>query len=238
MERVLVIFLAASIACTASGPAGPQGPAGPAGPQGPVGPAGTFTGAFEGTATFGGAVINNGSLTLNGPLMMPGSSPESARASCDELHQLGLRVSGLYFINPSGSSPLLAYCDMQTNGGGWTLVYNSVLGINTLNFWNIRYADRFQERGSPGVDNNYYNGSFYPFGKGTWTSLKTSRARRSWHWKPRRRGSVLHPCSLRRQFTSRVAAPSSIRNLRVDGRRRTSMATPRPERTVLLLTAM
>lgn len=172
MGRALVIVLAASIACTASGP-GPQGPAGPqgpeglqgpAGPEGPAGPPGTFTGTFEGTATLGGAVVN-GSLTLSGSLMVPGSSPETARASCDVLYQLGFRVSGLYFINPSGSSPVLAYCEMQTNGGGWTLVYNSVLGVNTLNFWNIRYADRFQQRGSSGIGKNYYNGSFYQFGK-------------------------------------------------------------------------
>jgi hypothetical protein len=53
---------------------------------------------------------------------------------------------------------------METNGGGWTLVYNSVLGINTTDFWNIPYLDRFGRRGKPSIDALFYDGSLYQYG--------------------------------------------------------------------------
>jgi hypothetical protein len=53
---------------------------------------------------------------------------------------------------------------METNGGGWTLLYNSVLGVNTTDFWYIQYWDRMERRGRPGLDNLFYDGSLYPYG--------------------------------------------------------------------------
>ena len=32
--------------------------------------------------------------------------------------------SGLYWINPAGGSAFQAYCDQETDDGGWTLVYS------------------------------------------------------------------------------------------------------------------
>ena len=35
-------------------------------------------------------------------------------------------ASGKYWIDPTGSSPFKVYCEMDTDGGGWTLVDNDV----------------------------------------------------------------------------------------------------------------
>ncbi len=95
----------------------------------------------------------------------PGTSPSTALENCKALQTAGVNTSGTYWIRPASSQPRLAYCDMETNGGGWTLLYNSVLGINTTDFWYIIYWDRLERRGRPSLDTLFYDGSFYPYGR-------------------------------------------------------------------------
>ena len=41
--------------------------------------------------------------------------------SCAEIYKSGMRYNGVYTINPDGVEPFQVRCDMQTDGGGWTV---------------------------------------------------------------------------------------------------------------------
>ncbi len=99
-----------------------------------------------------------------------GETPDLAMKSCQHLYSTGVRRSGVYYLKPDGTNAITAYCDLETQGGGWALVYNSVLGTNTTDFWNIPYAERLGRRGRPSLDSNFYDGSLYPYRKTEYVS--------------------------------------------------------------------
>ncbi|MFN2548023.1 MAG: fibrinogen-like YCDxxxxGGGW domain-containing protein [Myxococcales bacterium] len=54
--------------------------------------------------------------------LTPGTDPSRAATSCLALHQANPSLpDGAYWINPTGSAPFPVWCDMTTDGGGWTL---------------------------------------------------------------------------------------------------------------------
>lgn len=57
-----------------------------------------------------------------------GCSPGDADCpgpSCEALRQAGVVRSGLYWVDPPGSGAFPIYCDMETDGGGWELVWKN-----------------------------------------------------------------------------------------------------------------
>jgi hypothetical protein len=96
----------------------------------------------------------------------PGTSPQAVGApvNCAQLYARGVRISGNYLISPTGTGTVQAYCDMELAAGGWTMLFNSVGGADTLIFFQIPYAERFGRRGHPSLDSNFYDGSLYQKG--------------------------------------------------------------------------
>ena len=45
----------------------------------------------------------------------------SGYKNCAEVYQFGIKISGVYKINPDGLGEFEVYCDQKTAGGGWTV---------------------------------------------------------------------------------------------------------------------
>jgi hypothetical protein len=70
-----------------------------------------------------------------------GSSTTAALSCMDILNNQPETPSGLYWIDPDGSlgiEPFVCFCDMETAGGGWTLVGNYNHGSGTTPALNVR----------------------------------------------------------------------------------------------------
>ncbi|XP_037082462.1 techylectin-5B-like [Pollicipes pollicipes] len=76
----------------------------------------------------------NGAAHVSAPLEL--SASKAISSNCWEVQQLGLHQSGLFLLRLGrGLRPALAYCDHETDGGGWTVIQQRLPAEPQLDFF-------------------------------------------------------------------------------------------------------
>lgn len=102
--------------------------------------------------------------TLQADAAALGSQANPA-TSCVALRTAG-KPTGLYYLkDPATNAAFEGYCDQDRSGGGWALVFRSVISTgSTTEFWNIPYAQRLDGKGAAMAGANYYAPTLYRVG--------------------------------------------------------------------------
>ncbi|XP_032879375.1 fibrinogen-like protein 1-like protein [Amblyraja radiata] len=74
---------------------------------------------------------------------------------CKAINRFGNKDNGIYVIKPQTSPPVLVYCDMKTEGGGWILLQNVTRGSSV--FSQKKWVDYKTTFGN--LEGNYWLGN-------------------------------------------------------------------------------